>query len=275
LDGQIQADKVEHLEQMRLAARLHNEAISFTAQLESLRREQERLRQKTAQAADHLSSLELDLEQFAQAHNALHDRLTASRQAFLEQKQEREQLGRLLEQTQQTLGDLRSQRTHLAGRIDILEGLERSHEGLGSGAREVFALIEQTDPGPWRTVIGMVADLLSANRDYAPLIDLALGERSQHFLVRDIVLLEEALQQLGEPVTSRVSFLAFPVVETGRALIESGNAVGRASHPGVIGRADQMVVSEDPGWMGLAQRLLGQTLIVRDLRTAREITGQL
>ena len=66
--------------------------------------------------------------------------------------------------------------------MEVLESLERSHEGVNSGVREVFGLLEQSDPGPWRTVLGIVADFLNVRREYAPLIDLVLGEQAQHFI---------------------------------------------------------------------------------------------
>ena len=47
--------------------------------------------------------------------------------------------------------DLRARQSGLRSRVEVLEGLERSHEGFGAGAREVFALLEQADAGPWAT----------------------------------------------------------------------------------------------------------------------------
>src|SRR5206468_4293746 len=100
------------------------------------------------------------------------------------------------------------QRSGLASRAEVLQGLERSHEGLGKGVREVFSLLEQPDAGPWRTVLGMIADVLTVRREYAPLIDIALGDWSQRFLVRDLGELDEALRQRGQPFAGRVSFLS-------------------------------------------------------------------
>ena len=48
LQQQVQADKIEHLEQMRQAAHLQNDAVSFKAQVDNLRREHERLRLRGA-----------------------------------------------------------------------------------------------------------------------------------------------------------------------------------------------------------------------------------
>src|SRR5262249_48636601 len=122
------------------------------------------------------------------------------------QRQELDRFRQRCEETSQRIADLRAQRSGLASRIEVLEGLERSQEGLGTGVREVFALLKQPDAGPWRAVVGMVADLLTVRREYAPLIDLALGERAQRFLIRDAALLAEALQQRSQPFSGRVSF---------------------------------------------------------------------
>src|SRR5207245_10162035 len=130
-----------------------------------------------------LASLDLELEELTEADKKLQARLAAARQALVEHRQERERLRQLCDESIQLIADLRAERSGLASRIEVLEGLERSHEGLGTGVREVLALLEQ-GPGPWGSVVGMVADLLTVRHEYAPLIDLALGERAQRFLVR-------------------------------------------------------------------------------------------
>ena len=44
-------------------------------------------------------------------------------------------------------------------------------EGLGAGVRMVLELTGQEEPGPWSTVIGMVADLIMVDREHAALVD--------------------------------------------------------------------------------------------------------
>jgi chromosome segregation protein len=288
LQAQVQADKNEHLEQMRQAARLQNDVVSFKAQVDNLRRERERLRQRSAAAAEHLASLDLELQELTAADEALQARLVAARQALADQRQERERLRRLCDDTVRAVADLRAERSGLLSRIEVLEGLERSHEGLGTGVREVLALVEQPDPGPWRVVLGMIADFLTVRREYAPLIDLALGERAQRFLVSDADLLAEALGQRGQPFSGRVSFLArVPAAAdagTARAnrLIEVSplsrvrmpqSPAGAPAHPGVIALAEDLVACDRPGLEDLPAQLLGRTLLVRDLATARLIAA--
>ena len=56
----------------------------------------------------------------------------------------------------------------------------------------------------------MIADFLTVRREYAPLIDLALGERAQRFLVRDTHPAGRGLRHRGQPFSGRVSFLPLP-----------------------------------------------------------------
>src|SRR5262249_18312788 len=152
---------------------------------------------------------------------------------------------------------------------------------LGTGVREVLALLRQPDPGPWRTVLGMIADFLTVRREFAPLIDLALGDWAQRFLVRDTSLLAEALLQRGQPFSGRVIFR--PPTPPGRQ--EAASPRGRArpnrlieisqlgrvrmplspggtpAHPGVVAAAEQLVTCDQAELADLPGQLLGRTLV--------------
>src|SRR6185437_3322187 len=282
LRQQVQREDGEHLECMRQAGRLKNDAISYKAQVDNLTRERTRLLQRSEQAAEHLASLDLELQELSRAEEELQTRLNGARQAFTELRQERDRLRQVRDETSQRCSDLREQRSGLLSRIEVLEGLERSHEGLGTGPRELFALLEQPDPGPWRTVLGILAEFLTVRREYAALLDLALGERSQRFLVRDTDQLAQALRQRSQPFSSRVSFLpvtASPELARSSRRVRPGTGAALASspiegvpaHPGVIALAEQVVRCDNPELVDLPARLLAGTLIVRDLTAARAL----
>jgi chromosome segregation protein len=286
LQAQVDADKAEHLDRMRQAARLQNDAVSFKANVDNLARERERLRQKSEQAAESLASLDVALEELTRADAALQDRLNTARGHLTELRQERDRLIQARDEAAQLAADLRARRSGLASRIEVLEGLERSHEGLGTGARELFALLERPDPGPWRTVRGIVADFLTVRRDFAPLIDLALGDRAHRFLVEDVDLLAQALRERDRPFSGRVSFLpltgtAEPASPPGRIaegahlVLAKPSSSSAPSHPGVIALAEQVVRCDDPRMADLPARLLGRTLIVRDVDVARSLAAAL
>jgi chromosome segregation protein len=290
LQQQVQKNKADHLEQMRQAAHLQNDAVSYKAQVDNLCRERDRLKQKTEQASESLASVDLEVQELTGADEALQARLGRARQTLAGQRQERERLRQLRDTTSQLVADLKAQHSGLASRIEVLEGLERSHEGLGTGVREVLALLDQPDPGPWSTVVGMIADFLTVRHEYAPLIDLALGDWAQRFVVRDAAVLADALQQRG-PFSGRVSFLPLTPLSRPEAtgarnslrpnrLIEVSqlgrmrmpvSPEGTPAHPGMVALADQLVTCDNPDLADLPAQLLGRTLIVRDLNAARAI----
>src|SRR5439155_4346823 len=190
-------------EQMRQAARRQNDAIAAKAQVDNLRREHQRLRQRSAQVTENLASLDVELQELTHADQTVQSKLGAARQTLTEARHEREQIRQGRDRMGERVSELRQQRSGLASRMEMLQGLIRSHDGLGTGVREVFALLEQPEPGPWSTVLGIIGDFLTVRREHAPLIDLALGDWAQRFVVRDVDQLIAALAQRGEPFSGR------------------------------------------------------------------------
>lgn len=267
-------DQTLHLESMRLAARLQNTVSSLGGQAESLQRERDRLQAKTEQACQNLASVDLELTGLCAAEEQLHTRLGLARQMLAGRLRERAQLRTQLESTNDLLASLRALRSERIGRIEVLEGLERQQEGLSAGVRDIVALLNDDSPnGPGAqlatSVIGLVADLLTVPHDAAPLIDLALAESAQRFVVRDLACVESALRQCEQPLAGRVGFIPLQV-GSGWLRHHSGSAA-IASLP----TADRLVRCERADLAELPRQLLGQTLIVPDLATARQIAATL
>jgi chromosome segregation protein len=290
---QIEADKVEHLERMRLVVRLQNDATHARAHLEQLSRERDRLSHKNAQAAEHLEKLDLELDTLVQAESGLQANLSAARQTLAEQADELARNRAAIDGQGRRLADLRARGSGLASRIEVLEGLERSHEGLGTGIKEVISLLDEgRSPALADTVVGLVGDLLSAPREYAPLLDLALGATAQCFVVRDLQRVTDALAELPAPISGRVSFLPLRPGEAcgndfvaaglsprGRGLkpaaTKSGPETGAAADlPDRVLRASDLVLCDRSDLADLPEQVLGDTLIVPDLRTARALAAE-
>jgi chromosome segregation protein len=276
----VEQGRAEHVECMRQAGRLHNDAVQLKGQLDTLQRERSRLQLRSEQVAGHLVALDVELEQLTAADETLQRRLAAAREGLAELRAEGDRLAQQGTATTQQLADLRAQRSGLVSRIEVLQGLERSHEGLGTGPREVFALLEGAESGDWHTVLGLLAEHLTVRREYAPLIDLALGERAQRFLAWEAARVVRALGQLARRFTGRVSFLPLDTLpQCGMRDAEcgmEGNSAFRIPHSalgGNVALASEVVRCEDPRLAGLPARLLGDTLIVRDLPAAREIAA--
>ena len=281
IQHQTATDQAEHLEMMRRAARLQNEAVAGKAQVDNLTRERQRLQNRSSQVAETLASVDVELDELVAAEARLQEKLTARRQETASQRQARDDERRNRDRLHEALSQLRQDRSALASRIDVLEGLLRSHEGLGVGVREVFRLLEQPEPGPWKTVLGMIADFLTVKREHAALIDLALGDWAQRFIVRDMAELRQALGEHPEPFSGRVSFMPLQPglgetpPEMGDVQVSLVSRIREATiapdHPGLVAPAEQVVSCDHPELTELPSMLLGRTFLVRDLASARAI----
>jgi chromosome segregation protein len=178
----------------------------------------------------------------------------------------RRQLGHL----SQELAQWRQRHTGATERAALLDELEKRHEGVGAGAKEVLLQSRSDGAGALRHVRGLVADLLHVNVDTAPLIEVALGEAAQFVVVDPGSALFDQLRRGGMKFAGRVGFLRTDVPPP-RLGTEPPDLQGRT---GVLGRADQLVDTE-PEYRPLAERLLGRTWIVDSLSDALALSNSI
>src|SRR5207248_2275580 len=101
LREQIEHDRNDHLEQMRLTARLQNDAVTNKNELDNLIRERSRLRARSEQAAEGMASLDDQLQELNRAEEELQGRLAAARSGQAEQRGELDRLNQAREDTRQ------------------------------------------------------------------------------------------------------------------------------------------------------------------------------
>ncbi|MBX3436192.1 MAG: chromosome segregation protein SMC [Planctomycetaceae bacterium] len=166
----------------------------------------------------------------------------------------------------------REERGAKFARRQLLEDLEARQEGLNAGVRTLLRRAAESKAAPWNLILGHVGDLLQADLDDAPLLEVALGARLQLLVIEQLTPLVAYLNRETEEIGGRVGFVEFPRAEQQRlAASTKPNRNSRApldlhGQPGVICRADRLVSqSLVPG---LAAHLLADTWIVETLDVA-------
>ncbi|HMP01617.1 MAG TPA: chromosome segregation protein SMC [Gemmatales bacterium] len=291
LRGSLEQRKQAVLEVLRESARLHNEAVSTTAHLRTLQQHSQRLSHKQDQAQQSLNQVDLELrtledaQREAQTHVQDFKHLAAEQRSHLAHRQQRQAAVR------QALQQLRERRSSLFAQWQLLNEMDRCHEGMSAGVRQVLDLALGSDPGPWSQVVGVVADWLSVDSEHAHLIDLLLTERSQWLIVRSLEGLEEALKTTTTPLAGRVAFLTMnggwravdsqasphhPIVESAGGLPWTLDRRLPPTHghhvpPGLIAAAAPLVTCSHPELPWLPQLLLGDAFLVEDLAMARAL----
>jgi chromosome segregation protein len=250
------------LEQMRAASALASE----TSALESRAAGAEGLRSKLAQQVEALDAAQAGAaEELAAAQGEEADLAAAAEvaqndlalvQRRLAQRR-RDEAARAAE-----LGQMRERHTGLRERAGLLEELEQRLEGHTQGVKEVMRQARGPNPGPYRQVLGLVAELLHVRIESAPLVEVALGEATGFVVLGQGSELVEHLQQAPHPLQGRVGFIRLDA-----ALEDAPARPVLDGLPGVVGRADRLVETTPP-FAQLRERLLGRTWVVETLGAA-------
>jgi len=164
---------------------------------------------------------------------------------------------------QKELLAMQARHTAVTERAAVLQELENRLEGLSRGVKDVLVRSQQSRWSPFSTVHGLVADLLQASVTYAPLIDVALGERAQMVVVKGRQLIEH-LPHASNPFAGRVIFVR---LDEDAPDPQQTARIDLGDDHGVIGRADRFVTT-DTNCTRLVQRLLGRTWFVENLSQA-------
>ncbi len=255
---------------LRRVAQLGGEISSLSSQLESARavtqRTQSRLEELEAmrgELADSFQQLRQQEQQLEQSLQQETERLAQAQHKLSERRERRAAWATELSQ-------LEGSKTAASQRVGLLEDLERRHEGVSPGVKQVLQAAREDPDGPFGQVRGLVADLLQVSVDSAPLVELALGEAAQQVVVAQSTRLLAYLREDPDDLAGRVTFLRLDAFS--ELLVEFGPDL--ESREGVIGRVDRFVeTSEEFG--PLARRLLGRTWVVQTLPQGLELAEQL
>jgi chromosome segregation protein len=177
---------------------------------------------------------------------------------------------RTLERRREEVSALRVRLQGLTERLSVLEDLDRRQEGLSGGVRKILdQLGEQASPLA-QHLHGIVAERFEVDVKVAPLIDAALGDRSQYLIVTGGQLQDAILN--GElEINGRVGLIRLDELPSRRP----GDRIRLDGLKGVIGRGDRMVRC-DPIYEPLVRHLLSSTWLVDSLQTAlglRKLSG--
>ena len=202
------------------------------------------LNQQVQEAQNRLADEEKrksELKDMAQDHNvrvqALNDRLQAL-------------------STQVT--ELQNQRQSADSRMKLLREMQRDYEGYNNSVKQVLL---QARRNAGSGVHGVVADLIHVPAKLERAIDMVLGGALQNIVVDRDEDAKRMIEYLRANRFGRATFLPISSVR-GRTLSAQERQV--LSLPGCVGVASELI-EFDPRYQGVADNLLGRTVIAEDL----------
>ena len=258
--------RASHLESLRTASNLAHEIGALETRATMAETAQAQFTQQLADLDSAIAASEQELQSVREESRILNEQLEVtsvnlqSAHAQLAETQSR------LEIARREHGDFKSRQTAASERAALLEELEKRHEGVDAGVKEVLLKASEATSGPFTLVRGLLADLLHVNVDAAPLIEAALAERAQAVVVTNGEAWWRYLAEQPAVFSGRVSFLRlFQSIPNGSGPDFSGSS-------GVLGRADGFVEASAE-LSPLLEHLLGNTWIVESLSQALELAS--
>jgi chromosome segregation protein len=171
--------------------------------------------------------------------------------------------------------DLKEEKRALQSEVDDLEdeisGLQQEYanlearagqDGDSSYGRAVTTILEAGIDG----VHGTVGQLGGVDPDYATACETAAGGRLAHVVVDDDSVGQRGIEYLKSRNAGRATFL--PITEMHERSLGT-----LPEHGGVVDFAYNLV-EFDPEYAGIFSYVLGDTVVVADMQTAREFMGQ-
>jgi len=177
---------------------------------------------------------------------------------------------RTLERRRDEVSALRIRLQGLTERQSVLDDLQRRQEGISGGVRTILDQLGNATSPLARQLHGIVAESFEVDINIAPLMDSALGERSQYVIVSGGEI-QAAIMDGTLAIDSRVGLIRLDELPKRRP----GDRIRLDGLKGVIGRADRMLKC-DSIFEPLARHLLSSTWLVDSLETAmglRKLSG--
>ena len=260
---QIEKQKAAILDLMRKLAGVGSRLGAIDIERKNISSQESRLGERRGQVGSELESLKQASESLVEKTREVMEKIVAQ-QAELEQKRgEAAALGKQIAQVGERLGAAKEHRSGLISRQRLLEDLEAKREGVSEGVQSVLRRRDTEFP----FIRGLVADILRVDVEHAQIIEAALDGRDQWLVTEDSNLAIAAGGALEE-LEGRVNVLC------GDRIAEQPGSENDSYdwnvHPQGIRLAVDLVRFEQTDG-SIARHLLGRTIVVDDLATAREL----
>lgn len=269
MEEELAAAQAAALQADTAAAAQRNRIEHLATQRERLVQDQAKLATTLRQAEEQTAAATTAAEAATAAAAAAETARSAAAQAEASARTQVETLRRERSTAEDTLAAARRTLTDLQARLDALNRLAHSYTGSYPGVKAAMQWAERSG----RTGFALVASVLRVPGQLETAIEVALGGRLQNIVVEVWQDAEDAIAELKRSRAGRATFLPLDTLRRN----EPRNPLSGRRQPvtdAVFGVAADLVEYDDH-YQPVAQHLLGRTLIVRDLPTARHELRQL
>lgn len=254
--------------------RMKQQIIHSMNRLGDVRSQRARLSAMKTALENQLSAMESDCEREQAGVDSLSEQVTEARERLEAEEKRKSELKQMTEDhnarvqalndrmhaLSDQVSDLQNQRQSADSRIKILREMQRDYEGYNNSVKQVLLQARRnTNSG----VHGVVADLFRVPARLERAVDMVLGGALQNIVVDRDEDAKRMIEYLRANRFGRATFLPIASVR-GRTLSAQERKV--LSMAGCVGVASELI-EFDPKYQGVADNLLGRTVVAEDLQS--------
>lgn len=247
--------------------RLEARRAAFDSNRERLLQSQTRARQALCDCEQRLGSSSSSEQALAGRRTEMERAETAISEAIKSIRAKREETIAGVEKARRLCSEARNRFNTLQSQIAALNHSRESGESLYLGVKRVLSAAKNgRRPARLQGIVGVVASLIEAPAELETALEVALGAHLQDIVVAEWKDAEAGVSYLKQAGVGRATFLPLDTLRV-------SNGRRPAGGPGVMGVASTLVKC-DRRYSVVAEYLLGHTMVVSDLPTAREIVSR-
>ncbi|MGM0592675.1 MAG: chromosome segregation protein SMC, partial [Halobacteriota archaeon] len=268
VEAEIADVDTEYDELQRDLSEKKAELESLKTEKNDLQRQKDRLLDETRRSTNQISAKQAELERF-------HERIPELKARLSDLHSELDKARKNEQKAEDIVAELRDEKRELSDELDAVTEEIRTKQseyadlearaggdGGNSYPRAVTTILNAGMSG----VHGTVGKLGSVPSEYATACETAAGGRLAHVVVDDDGVGASCIDYLKQRNAGRATFL--PITK-----MDDRGLPNEPNHPGVVDFAYNLV-EFNPDYSGVFSYVLGSTLVVEDMSTARDLMGR-
>ncbi|WP_026503760.1 chromosome segregation protein SMC [Butyrivibrio sp. NC3005] len=261
LETEVEENKSLILQTLNSRATIKSRQSSLKTMKEQIGIRKAELTSRLVRARSDEAQKEEKLTALREIFDRINEEIITLSQTQKTQEKRLDEIRELLLKDDEQMRKARDGATEVRSRLNALANLTERYEGYGNAVRKVM---EQKEKSPG--VIGVVADIIKAEKKYETAIEIALGGNIQNIVTKDESTAKAMITFLKNNKGGRATFL--PITSLSQNS-EFKNA-GALNEKGAIGLADSLVETSDE-YKVVAKNLLGRVLVVDNMDNATDI----
>ena len=261
LQSEMDQEKEILIDTVNQVSHLKNDLLAREKQRNEIERE---LSRNQKEESDTTHSLESWREKRQEKKTASEQSLDQARKIERETREATECLkewGKVKDEQERKIEALKERLQEARSRLISLEDLQKNYEGYQEGVRAI--MLKRQKEAAFEGVYGLVAEVIEAPEAYEKALTAVLGDRLQYVIVRGHEEGVEAIEYLKRESSGRGSFIP-------RQLSPRERRTLPLTEPEIVAPLLEMVSVKD-GYRGIAEYLLADVVVVRDLKSGLEL----